>query len=86
MPRVLKLLIVLGVVLTVPFASASALSVRGTPPTPVERLQQQTGGQAEILWDQATGVPVFIAAESARARSGSRRFRDAGPIVLRRLW
>ena len=62
MLRVLKLLVVLGLVLAVPFASASALPDWQTPPTPAERLQQ-AGGKTEIVWDQTTGVPVFISTD-----------------------
>ncbi len=62
MLRTLKLLVVLGLVLAVPFASASALPDR-QPPTPAARLQQQAAGKTEIVWDQTTGVPVFISTD-----------------------
>ena len=85
MLRILKLLVVLGLVLAIPFASASALPDRQAPPTPAERLQQQADGKTEIVWDQTTGVPVFISADLPAPARAVAQAGSAGAIVLRCL-
>ncbi len=68
MPRQIRFLIVLGLILTVPFTAVAAQPDRQTAPTALERLQQQAGGTAQITWDQKTGVPVFISVDLPAAQ------------------
>ncbi len=63
MSRILRTFIALSLILAVPLTSVSALPDGQSPPTPIQRLQQQAGGKAQVTWDQTTGVPVFISAD-----------------------